>query len=56
MLCAVPVFHPEYAGSRVKKQELLLSQQAEHETEESKLHGRDVKTGSRTQGFVTNKR
>lgn len=56
MLSSVPVFFPEYAGSRVRQQELEVSKLAEQESQEIHDRGGDAKTGSRTQGFITNKR
>ncbi|KAI8914968.1 ABC transporter transmembrane region 2-domain-containing protein [Powellomyces hirtus] len=55
MIASIPVFYPEMAGARSKAEELRLAQMqaADGSTIVSQL---DRKTGSRTQGFITNKR
>jgi ATP-binding cassette subfamily D (ALD) long-chain fatty acid import protein len=57
LIASIPVFFPEYAGSRTKREEAAIA------AAESQVGPGDVtdapvdrKTGSRTQGFITNKR
>ncbi|KAJ3413910.1 hypothetical protein HDV05_007352 [Chytridiales sp. JEL 0842] len=55
LISSIPVFYPEYAGSRTKREAAAIA-------EEDSIGGPvpeggvDRKTGSRTQGFITNKR
>lgn len=48
MMASIPVFFPTFAGGRTKREESLLDSNASGVM--------DAKTGSRTQGFITNKR
>jgi ATP-binding cassette, subfamily D (ALD), peroxisomal long-chain fatty acid import protein len=58
IIASIPVFFPEYAGGRTKREEkaiaLLESQNAASQNSETPAI--DRKTGSRTQGFITNKK
>lgn len=56
VLSAIPVFYPKYAGARLRRQEALLASQAATESPDAVKCGKDVQTGSRTQGYITNKR
>jgi ATP-binding cassette subfamily D (ALD) long-chain fatty acid import protein len=55
MIASIPVFMPEYAGGRTKRYELELSR-LEEQGDAVGVSKMDRKTGSRTQGFITNKR
>ncbi|KAJ3021785.1 hypothetical protein HKX48_007756 [Thoreauomyces humboldtii] len=55
LIASIPVFYPDLAGARSKRQELRLAQ-AQVGDGETILSQLDRKTGSRTQGFITNKR
>ena len=54
MIASIPVFMPEYAGGRTKRIEKQISLLDAQESQNGKTL--DRKTGSRTQGFITNKR
>lgn len=59
VIASIPVFVPSLAGGRTKRHELEISKLEIEES--SKANGMaapqlDRKTGSRTQGFITNKR
>lgn len=49
IMASIPVFFPDFAGGRTKREEALLSNT-------DGTPSLDAKTGSRTQGFITNKR
>ncbi|KAJ3041333.1 hypothetical protein HDV00_009474 [Rhizophlyctis rosea] len=51
LIAAIPVFFPELAGARAKRHEARIA--AEHGEGSARM---DRMTGSRTQGFITNKR
>ncbi|KAJ3311471.1 hypothetical protein HDU76_003113 [Blyttiomyces sp. JEL0837] len=57
MIASIPVFFPQYAGSRTKQQEAAIASEdsviVQNDGDAPKI---DRKTGSRTQGFITNKR
>jgi ATP-binding cassette, subfamily D (ALD), peroxisomal long-chain fatty acid import protein len=53
LISSIPVFFPDYAGSRTKRLELELEKS---DTGPKLANVPDQKTGSRTQGFITNKR
>jgi ATP-binding cassette, subfamily D (ALD), peroxisomal long-chain fatty acid import protein len=53
MLASIPVFFPDAAGSRTKREEAALDLEQGTTIPDSLL---DKKAGSRTQGFITNKR
>ncbi|KAJ3050640.1 hypothetical protein HK097_008379 [Rhizophlyctis rosea] len=51
LIAAIPVFFPDLAGARAKRQEARIAAEAEGGARKS-----ERVTGSRTQGFITNKR
>ncbi|KAJ3168723.1 hypothetical protein HDU87_000969 [Geranomyces variabilis] len=55
LIASIPVFYPEMAGARSKREELRLAQ-AQATDGSTIVSQLDRKTGSRTQGFITNKR
>ena len=56
MIASIPVFMPDYAGGRTKRYELELSKLDKAQGGAKGVSRMDLKTGSRTQGFITNKR
>ncbi|KAI8609711.1 ABC transporter transmembrane region 2-domain-containing protein [Chytriomyces sp. MP71] len=67
LISSIPVFYPEYAGAETKAREAAIEAQDMREREHRKFMGVaeddgtaavsvDRKTGSRTQGFITNKK
>jgi ATP-binding cassette subfamily D (ALD) long-chain fatty acid import protein len=55
IMASIPVFFPDAAGGRTKREEAAIAQSAAV-TSGVATQGLDAKTGSRTQGFITNKR
>ena len=55
LIASIPVFMPEYAGGRTKRYELEISKLEAEDLGADKVK-LNRKTGSRTQGFITNKR
>lgn len=55
IMASIPVFFPEAAGGRTKREEALLDP-VSIPLGDSVMPVLDAKTGSRTQGFITNKR
>lgn len=54
---SIPIFFPDYAGSRMKRSEQEMEQKVFANTTENSGEMIDsLKTGIRTQGFITNKR
>lgn len=56
LMASIPVFFPDFAGGRTKRDEALLETQAVDLINNVEKPALDAKTGSRTQGFITNKR
>ncbi|KAJ3079292.1 hypothetical protein HK102_003876 [Quaeritorhiza haematococci] len=66
IIASIPVFFPEWAGGRTKREEALIAMEEAQEmqsggivsvgAEGTPVEKVDRKTGSRTQGFITNKR
>ncbi|KAI9103745.1 ABC transporter transmembrane region 2-domain-containing protein [Phlyctochytrium arcticum] len=61
MIASIPVFYPEWAGARSKREELRLAELQAGDTATlvdgvNAISQADRRTGSRTQGFITNKR
>ncbi|ORY46787.1 hypothetical protein BCR33DRAFT_753456 [Rhizoclosmatium globosum] len=57
LISSIPVFYPEYAGSDTKAREAQIDAQAKLDSVASPGQVTvDKKTGSRTQGFITNKK
>ncbi|KAJ3094476.1 hypothetical protein HDU97_008026 [Phlyctochytrium planicorne] len=59
MIASIPVFFPDLAGSKTKRQEALLVSEEGSVSNADELAAKgsiDKRTGSRTQGFITNKR
>ncbi|KAJ3067078.1 hypothetical protein HDU98_009700 [Podochytrium sp. JEL0797] len=65
LISSIPVFFPEYAGVETKRREAEIDLQEKRELEHKSFLGTatdsgasalDRKTGSRTQGFITNKK
>jgi ATP-binding cassette subfamily D (ALD) long-chain fatty acid import protein len=54
LMASIPVFFPDAAGERTKRQEMLMDLGEEDSTGGDIIV--DSKTGSRTQGFIVNKR
>ncbi|KAI8818923.1 ABC transporter transmembrane region 2-domain-containing protein [Fimicolochytrium jonesii] len=55
LIASIPVFYPEMAGARSKREELRLAQ-LQSSDGASALTQHDHRTRSHTQGFITNKR
>ncbi|KNC99596.1 uncharacterized protein SPPG_04983 [Spizellomyces punctatus DAOM BR117] len=55
LIASIPVFYPEFAGARSRREEARLAQLQASDPANA-LSQLDRKTGSRTQGFITNKR
>lgn len=55
IMASIPVFFPDAAGGRTKREEAAL-ELMKNESEDGTTPALDAKTGSRTQGFITNKR
>jgi ATP-binding cassette subfamily D (ALD) long-chain fatty acid import protein len=56
LMASIPVFFPDAAGARTKREEALLETQPIELIDGVDLPPLDGKTGSRTQNFITNKR
>jgi ATP-binding cassette subfamily D (ALD) long-chain fatty acid import protein len=56
MMASIPVFFPDFAGARTKREEALLDIQPVELIDGVEIPPLDGKTGSRTQNFITNKR
>lgn len=56
IMASIPVFFPDAAGGRTKREEAALAAQVATEGTSGQAPALDAKTGSRTQGFITNKR
>lgn len=56
LLASIPVFFPDSAGGRTKREEAELAIEENSLAVKSQIAVVDRKTGSRTQGFITNKR
>lgn len=56
IMASIPVFFPDLAGGRTKREEAQLSSVAVQGNDGDPIPMIDAKTGSRTQGFITNKR
>ena len=55
IMASIPVFFPDAAGGRTKREEAEIAKNASISPAEG-APALDAKTGSRTQGFITNKR
>ncbi|KAJ3270885.1 hypothetical protein HDV01_007356 [Terramyces sp. JEL0728] len=56
IMASIPVFFPDRAGGRTKREEALLETTMQMSSEGASISISDAKTGSRTQRFITNKR
>ncbi|KAJ3373461.1 hypothetical protein HDU91_000076 [Kappamyces sp. JEL0680] len=56
IMASIPVFFPEAAGGRTKREEAALAVSDYSPLPGESIPALDAKTGSRTQGFITNKR
>lgn len=56
LMASIPVFFPERAGGRTKREEAMLETIPQLSSEGASISLAAAKTGSRTQRFITNKR